>query len=68
MCIGNNFALIEGTLILATVCQRYRVLPVLGPDVSHRRAGDLPAQRWITGAGCRRETHTDFKDRRQLTI
>jgi cytochrome P450 len=50
VCIGNNFALIEGTLILATVCQRYRVLPVLGPDVpidvqaTYRPRGGLPVR------------------------
>jgi cytochrome P450 len=50
VCIGNNFALIEGTLILATVCQRYRVLPVLGPDLpidvqaTYRPRGGLPVR------------------------
>ena len=50
VCIGNNFSLIEGTLILATVCQRYRLLPVLGRDVpidvqaTYRPKGGLPVR------------------------
>jgi cytochrome P450 len=50
VCIGNTFSLIEGTLILAIMCQRHRVLPVLGPDVpadiqvTYRPRGGLPVK------------------------
>jgi cytochrome P450 len=33
VCIGNSFSLVEGTLILATVCQRYRMRAVLPREV-----------------------------------
>jgi cytochrome P450 len=48
-CIGNSFALMEGTLILATLAQRYRPRMVAGytptpePLITLRPAGDLPA-------------------------
>ncbi|HYH97043.1 cytochrome P450 [Hyalangium sp.] len=48
-CIGNNFALMEGTLILATLAQRYRPRMVAGytptpePLVTLRPTGELPA-------------------------
>jgi cytochrome P450 len=48
-CIGNSFALMEGTLILATLAQRYRPRMVAGytprpePLITLRPAGELPA-------------------------
>jgi cytochrome P450 len=51
VCIGNTFSLMVGTLILATVCQRYRMRPVLPreipPDVqiTYRPKGGLPIER-----------------------
>jgi cytochrome P450 len=51
VCIGNSFSLVEGTLILATVCQRYRMRAVLPrqvpPDVqiTYRPKGGLPIER-----------------------
>jgi cytochrome P450 len=51
VCIGNSFTLVEGTLILATVCQRYRMRAVLGPVVpadiqaTYRPKGGLPVER-----------------------
>jgi cytochrome P450 len=48
-CIGNNFALMEGTLILATLAQRYRPRMVAGytpqpePLLTLRPTGELPA-------------------------
>ncbi|HYO52217.1 cytochrome P450 [Archangium sp.] len=47
-CIGNNFALMEGTLILATLAQRFRprrvdrAMPRPEPLITLRPAGDLP--------------------------
>ena len=34
MCIGNHFALMEGTLILAAIAQRYRITLVPGQSVT----------------------------------
>ena len=51
VCIGNTFSLVESTMILATVCQRYRLHPVLGRDVppdvqvTYRPKGGLPIER-----------------------
>jgi cytochrome P450 len=51
VCIGNTFTLVEGTLILATVCQRYRMRAVVGPVVkpdiqaTYRPRGGLPIER-----------------------
>jgi cytochrome P450 len=51
VCIGNTFTLVEGTLILATVCQRYRMRALLGPVVpadiqaTYRPRGGLPMER-----------------------
>lgn len=51
VCIGNTFTLVEGTLILATVCQRYRLRAVLGPvvtpdvQITYRPKGGLPIER-----------------------
>jgi cytochrome P450 len=51
VCIGNTFSLVEGTLLLATICQRYRLRPVPGhrvtPDVqiTYRPKGGLPMLR-----------------------
>jgi cytochrome P450 len=48
-CIGNSFALMEGTLILATLAQRYRPRMVAGykpapePLITLRPAKELPA-------------------------
>lgn len=48
LCIGNNFALLEATLLLATVVQRYRLrlpegaLVVPQPRTTLRPAGGLP--------------------------
>ena len=47
-CIGNTFALMEATLILATVAQRYRLR--LPPARSSRRNRRRPCGR---PAGCR---------------
>ncbi len=47
-CIGNNFALMEGTLILATLAQRYRPRMAVGytlkpePLITLRPADELP--------------------------
>ncbi len=47
-CIGNNFALMEGTLILATLAQRYRPRMAPGytlkpePLITLRPSGELP--------------------------
>lgn len=47
-CIGNTFALMEATLLLATVAQRYRLLLAPGavvkpqPQTTLRPAGGLP--------------------------
>ncbi len=47
-CIGNNFALMEGTLILATLAQRHRPRMVAGytptpePLITLRPSGELP--------------------------
>ncbi len=47
-CMGNNFALMEGVMVLATVAQKYRPQPVPGSDVSAevamtlRPRGELP--------------------------
>jgi cytochrome P450 len=47
-CIGNNFALMEGTLILATLAQRFRprrvdpAMPRPEPLITLRPAGELP--------------------------
>ncbi len=35
-CIGNNFALMEGTLVLATLARRFRLRPVAGHSVVPR--------------------------------
>ncbi|WP_257451119.1 cytochrome P450 [Archangium lipolyticum] len=49
-CIGNNFALMEGTLILATLAQRHRPRMVAGytptpePLITLRPSGDLPVR------------------------
>jgi cytochrome P450 len=49
-CIGNTFALMEGTLILATLAQRHRPRMVAGytpkpePLITLRPSGDLPVQ------------------------
>ncbi len=51
VCIGNTFSLVESTLILATVCQRYRLQPVVGRQVpadvqiTYRPRGGLPIER-----------------------
>jgi cytochrome P450 len=51
VCIGNTFTLVEGTLILATVCQRYRMRPLVGPvvppdiQITYRPRGGLPIER-----------------------
>jgi cytochrome P450 len=51
VCIGNTFTLVEGTLILATVCQRYRIRPVPGhrvvaeAQITYRPKGGLPVDR-----------------------
>lgn len=50
-CIGNQFSLVEGVLVLAAVCQRYRLAPIPGhvvvPDVqvTYRPTGGLPMTR-----------------------
>jgi cytochrome P450 len=55
--IGNTFALTEGTLVLATVAQRYRMRPVVGPQVpadvqiTYRPRGGLPIERVRRGGG-----------------
>jgi cytochrome P450 len=60
MCIGNTFALIEATLVLATVAQRFRprmadgVLPQPMPLVTLRPRGGMPMiveRRSVTVAG-----------------
>jgi cytochrome P450 len=51
VCIGNTFTMVEATLILATVCQRYRMRAVLGPvvapdvQITYRPKGGLPIER-----------------------
>src|SRR5262249_9831362 len=48
ICIGQQFALMEATLLLATIAQRYRMRPVprykleLVPSVTLRPLGGLP--------------------------
>ncbi len=50
VCLGNHFALLEGQLILATVVQRVRFIPLstatvpLYPAVSLRPGGPIPAR------------------------
>jgi cytochrome P450 len=47
VCIGNHFALLEGVLILATICQRYRLTPAPGftlqllPSITLRPRGGV---------------------------
>jgi cytochrome P450 len=54
VCIGNHFAMMEGVLILATICQRYRMTPAPGftlqllPSITLRPKGGVrmvPAER-----------------------
>jgi cytochrome P450 len=50
MCIGNTFALLEATLILATIASRFRMTLCPGPAVVPRASVTLrPAE----GVHCR---------------
>jgi cytochrome P450 len=59
LCIGNHFALVEATLMIATIAQRYRVEAMPGrrvevdPGVTLQPRGGLPM------LVVRRETYTD---------
>ncbi len=51
VCIGNMFSIVEGTLVLAAVCQRYRMAAIPGhvvvgdPQITYRPKGGLPMMR-----------------------
>lgn len=46
-CIGNNFALTEATLVMATVVRRYRLDLVPGREVSPKARGTLKPDRRV---------------------
>jgi cytochrome P450 len=63
-CIGDHFAMTEGVLILATIAQRYRLLPVPAHPVEPQPLLTLKPKRGIIVSLEERGTHGDDRDLR----
>jgi cytochrome P450 len=63
-CIGDHFAMTEGVLILATIAQRFRLLPVPGHPVEPQPLLTLKPKRGIIVSLEERGTRGDDRDLR----